>query len=72
MAQKVLAGGQGDGAVDPKAMAISADHDLGVPAAAKVFADALQNFVGDPRSQGLANSDMFAGYLDLHRSTRNL
>src|SRR5436190_713904 len=36
--------------------------------AVEIFADAGGDFVGDPRTQGLADVDVFAGDLDLHKS----
>ncbi len=64
---ELLAGRQGDGAVHPERVALSADHHLGAPAVAiEVLADAGGEFVGDPRTQGLADVDVFAGDLDLH------
>jgi hypothetical protein len=43
-------------------MALTGNHDLCVTASVKIFADAAHNFVRNPRTQGLADVDMFAGY----------
>ena len=64
---ELLARRQRDRAVDPEGMALAADHHVGAAAVAvEVFADAGGDFVGDPRTQGLADVDVFAGDLDLH------
>jgi hypothetical protein len=71
MADQLLARSQLDRAIDPEGEALLADHDLGVTAAVEILADAQGDFVGDSRSQSLANVDMLAGDLDLHAlSTR--
>ena len=50
-----------------KAVAFAADDHVGAAAVAvEILADAGGEFVGDPRSQSLADVDVFAGDLDLH------
>jgi hypothetical protein len=50
-------------------MAVPADGHFGVAAPFEKLADAVADFVDDPRTQRVSDSDVFAGNLDLHGIT---
>jgi hypothetical protein len=66
MAVEVLPGGQPHVAIDAERMAVAADGHLRVAAAVEELLDTVGDFVGNAGPQGLSDSDVFAGYLDLH------
>ncbi len=68
---QVLTRGQRDHTVHAKAVAFLADDHFSIAAAIEIFSDTGQHLVGDPRSQGLPDVDMFAGNLNLHEGTAN-
>ena len=67
--RQLLARGQGDRTIDLEGAALSADDHVGAAAAVEVLGDPGGEFVGNSRSQSLADIDMLAGDLDLHGMT---
>jgi hypothetical protein len=54
--------------VSAKIVAVTADGDIGVAAALKVFANARDNLVDNALSQGVPHVHVLARNLNIHRS----